>query len=322
MADKIWMTGLTWLDLIGLAIATGALVETLWLFPAAQPAGGKAENIGGHGHPARRLFGLSLCLLSVSTLGLLWARTVTMSGMSWREALPEVPLILQQTHFGGVWLWRLAILALGWVAWWRWYYSGTAKRGLLSVALLLTAAVAFTRSATGHPADQGDFTLREFSDWLHMMAAALWTGSVIGSAIMLSPWLHDRQPPAVRTSIGSINRLSGLAGLALALLLATGIVNAWWALPTFADLWTTTYGHTLLAKLTLTAVLIATGALNRYYFLPGLRALEAGSDNASAAENMSSLHNRFAMSLIIEALLMLLVLSVAASLTQGAPPQP
>jgi len=316
------MTGLTWLDLLGLAIATGALVETLWLFPAAQLAGGKPEVSGRRGHPARRLFGLSLCLLSVSTLGLLWTRTVTMSGISWREALPEVPLILQQTHFGGVWLWRLAILALGWVAWWRWYYAGTAKRGVLSAALLLTAAVAFTRSATGHPADQGDFTLREFSDWLHMMAAALWTGSVIGSAIMLSPWLHDRQPTAVRTNIRSIDRLSGLAGLALALLLATGIANAWWALPTLADLWTTTYGHTLMAKLGLTAMLIALGALNRYYFLPGLRALEAVSDSGLPSENTSSLHNRFAMSLIIEALLMLLVLCVAASLTQGAPPHP
>jgi putative copper export protein len=322
VADKIWMTGLTWLDLIGLAIATGALVETLWLFPAAQPSGGESEGSVGYRHPARRLFGLSLCLLSVSTLGLLWARTVTMSGMSWREALPEVPLVLQQTHFGGVWLWRLAVLALGWMAWWRWHYAGTAKRGLLSAALVLTAAAAFTRSATGHPADQGDFTLREFSDWLHLMAAALWTGSVIGSAIMLSPWLHDRWPPAVGTDIRFINRLSGLAGVALALLLTTGIANAWWALPTFADLWMTDYGHILMAKFALTAVLIVLGALNRYHFLPGLRALGAGSENTSPAESISSLHNRFAMNLIIEALLMLLILSVAATLTQGAPPQP
>jgi putative copper resistance protein D len=320
--NNIWLILLSWLDLTGLAIATGALVETLWLFPAAQPSRDESERSAGNGHPARRLFGLSLCLLTISTLGLLWGRTVIMSGVSWRGALPEVPLILQHTHFGEIWLWRLAILALGWVIGWRWFYTGAAKRGLLSAALLLVAVMAFTRSATGHPADQGDFTLREYSDWLHLMAAMVWTGSVIGSAIMLFPWLHDRRLPTPSTGIQSINRLSGLAGIALALLVATGILNAWWALPTVTDLWTTDYGHFLMAKIALLTVLIALGALNRYYFLPWLRALETGRENTSPPESMPPLHNRFVLSLITEALLMLLVLAVAAGLTQGVPPRP
>ena len=321
MTVNAWITALTWLDLSGLAIATGALVSALWLFPPAEESGGRPDQSGSQGPWARRLFGLSLCLLSISSLGILWARTVVMSGMPWHRALSDAPLILQHTHFGSIWLWRLGILALGWITWWRWSYARAGKRGLLPVALLFVAAMAFTRSATGHPADQGDFTLREFSDWLHMMTAAVWIGGVIGSAIVISPWTHGRHSPAGKAGMRSISRLSSLAGFALTLILATGICNAWWALPTVADLWTTDYGRTLLAKLALVAVLIALGALNRYYFIPGLRALESANDHTSPATTMPSLHNRFAVNLIIEALLMILLLAVVAGLTQGIPPQ-
>ncbi|MEJ2761101.1 MAG: hypothetical protein P8126_06050, partial [Gammaproteobacteria bacterium] len=75
MSVHAWTIALVWLDIAGVAIATGALLSPLWLFPAAERRGGAAD---------RRLFGLSLALLSITTLGLLWARTVVMSGMPWQ----------------------------------------------------------------------------------------------------------------------------------------------------------------------------------------------------------------------------------------------
>lgn len=299
MSVHAWTITLVWLDIAGMATATGSLLSPLWLFPT------------GSGRVDRRLFGLSLTLLCITTLGLLWARTVVMSGMPWEGALPSAPLVLGQTHFGHVWEWRLGILATAWLAWWRWGRAQENNRGLLLFTLFLITALAFTRSASGHPADQGDFTLREFNDWLHLMAAAVWTGAVMVSALVLFPLLRDHRAPADGVWIPSIRRLSNLAGIALVLALATGVFNAWWALPAFADLWTTDYGRLLLVKLALVAVLILFGAVNRYHFLPGLR---AGGD-------APRLHRHFAMSLILESLVMIAAMNVIAQLTQGVPPK-
>ncbi|MEJ2761100.1 MAG: CopD family protein, partial [Gammaproteobacteria bacterium] len=208
---------------------------------------------------------------------------------------------------GHVWQWRLGILAAAWLAWWRWGRTQENNRGLLLFTLFLIAALAFTRSASGHPADQGDFTLREFNDWLHLAAAAVWMGAVMVSALVLFPRLRNRRT----LGTASIQRLSNLAGAALVLTLATGVCNAWWALPALADLWTTDYGRLLLVKLALVAVLILFGAVNRYYFLPDLR----------AAGDAPALHKQFALSLILESLAMVATMNVVAQLTQGVPPK-
>lgn len=306
MTVHVWTVVLVWLDIAGVATAMGALLSPLCLFTAAEQHG-RAET----GRAEQRLFGLSLALLCITTLGLLWARTVVMSGMPWQGALSSVPLVLGQTHFGHVWQWRLGILAAAWLTWWRWGRAQMSSRGLLLLALCLIAVLAFTRSASGHPADQGDFTLREFNDWLHLTAAAVWMGTVMVSALFLSPRLRGRRSPAGGAVIRSIQRLSNLAGVALMVVLTTGVCNALWAIPALTDLWTTGYGRLLLVKLALIAVLILFGAVNRYYFLPRLR--ESG--------DAPRLHRQFAVSLILESLVMIAAMNVVAQLTQGVPPK-
>jgi putative copper export protein len=57
----------------------------------------------------------------------------------------------------------------------------------MSIALFLAcAAIAFSRSATSHGADSGDFSRQEFSDWFHLLASISWGGALLSISIIFS----------------------------------------------------------------------------------------------------------------------------------------
>src|SRR5262249_39970833 len=133
--------------------------------------------------------------------------------------------------------------------------------------LVLAVGVVLTVTLTGHADDWGDRSFTVLVDWLHALAATAWTGGVFGLAIVTGPgWATS---PASSEPITTVcRRFSRLAGCCLAVVIASGIYNAWAQVPTMAALWTTTYGVALLLKILLALVLAFLGAVNRYLVLP------------------------------------------------------
>lgn len=277
--------------------------------------------------------GGALALLSLASFGTLLSRTLELNGGAWGTLLPDMRLALAVTHFGHCFLWRPAALVLLWLAWvWN---RKQPRHALAADWLMLLAAtvIALTRSETGHPADHGDFTLAVWLDWLHMLAAATWVGSLFGMTLVVFPrLLRVREQPPVQAA-AMFQRLSTLSGAALAALLACGIGNAIQQLGSVSALWTTRYGIVLDIKLTIVLAMIAIGAHNRYVKLPRLLALAGSPPRPSwvscalpnhmpvtQARPVTDMLRNCARAVLLESLLGLAVIGATATLIHAMPP--
>jgi putative copper export protein/mono/diheme cytochrome c family protein len=241
-----------WITLSALAALVGALA---------------VDRLSGGGEPAppgrvrlRRLATGAMVLLLLGTMAELLVRALTMVGPA-GNVLAGVPVVVTRTHFGRIWLCRVAlIVASGALA----FREGRVSRTL---SLVTAAGVALTTALTGHLADWGDVTLSVALDWAHVVAASVWTGGLMALALACArgAWPPERLP---RIAV----RFSRLAGVCLLVVLVTGSWNVWVQVPNVGALWTTTYGRVLTAKLALVVLLIIVGALNRYSIVAQLDA--------------------------------------------------
>lgn len=269
-----------------------AFVALVWL-PAARAAGvavGAAEpgtvgyGTAGGGGAARGaaaplapwFWGLLALLVVAGAVDLsYWA--VRAAGEAWSPRL--VAQALLRTRVGHLWLTRaalgLAVSALGaWAArrarvtaapWW-----GACAAG---AALLATFTLQSHAAAAGNPVAMA-------ADWLHLAAAAVWTGGLVGfTAALAGRWraagqrgaaeqqgtAGQRGAAAQRIVVDlstAVGRFSPLAVAAVAVLVATGLYGARLHVPGSAALPATGYGRALLAKLALLVPLLALGATN------------------------------------------------------------
>jgi putative copper export protein len=183
------------------------------------------------------------------------------------------------------------------------------------VTLVAFAVVAFSRSASGHAADAGDFGAQEFIDWLHLLSMSVWVGGVLAALLAVFPALRrgtDRGPvPLARFA----RRLSQSSAIALAVVVASGIYNAWMRLGTLPALVDTAYGQTLCIKLILVAVVVALGAVNRFVHV---RRVIAAADSGDVAH--APLIRKFSRTVLIESAFMMAVLIAVGFLLTGMPP--
>ncbi len=169
-----------------------------------------------------------------------------------------------------MWFWRLGPLVRLWIGWSagrRRLHAQAIPATMLAVASLL----ALTRSLSGHAADWGDVTLPVLMDWLHLLAGGLWGGGLVALASVVLPGAL-RDMASRRTCIAAIaRRFATLASPALAVVLVTGVANAWVQVGTMRALWATSYGRTLIAKLFLVGLVLLLGAVNHYFYVPLLQ---------------------------------------------------
>ncbi|MHB1608632.1 MAG: copper resistance D family protein [Acidiferrobacter sp.] len=298
-------------DIIALVLVIGPLATTLWVLPK------EARNA----FQARlwHFTGAALVALTLSSMTLLVGRTLEMSRQGLSKVVHWLPLVLRETPFGRVWLVRPIMLVLAWAAW---YIGRNLERRRVAASFLFAAAavIAFTRSATGHPADQGSWTLPEWVDWIHLVAVSVWAGVVFTMSVVIFPRLpQERVSPSVRADL--ITRLSSVATVALIGILVTGVLSAYHYVGTWTALRDSSYGHVLLVKLALVAVAVALGAANRFLFVPPIRA--AASTPVGRGATTHDLSERSLRLLIrsvrIEALFLLAALAAAAVLLHGMP---
>jgi putative copper resistance protein D len=246
-----------WIGFVALAGLAGGFVLDLIVLPAG------AGEVAGARRRLRVLRLGCISLLVLAAAGDLWVRAGTMSGGGPAGAWRAIPAVLARTHFGSVWIARLAglllLLAL----------AGAPSSRLRGLGALVALGVALGVALTGHASDRGDVSLAVAVDWVHVVAATTWTGGLMALAgLVLRP--ATRWPPALLAAM--MRRFSGVATWCLLAVIASGAFNAWQQMPAVSALWQTIYGRVLAVKLLLVLGLVWWGAVNRFVVLPRLGA--------------------------------------------------
>jgi copper transport protein len=175
---------------------------------------------------------------------------------------PSVVSDVLDTRFGRVWLLRLVLLLVALPLlrllvnrrpvveyplprWWR------PAAVVVAVGLLLTPGL------SGH-AGSGDFVpLALVADVAHLGGVSLWLGGLV---VLLTIVLRRRNLDELRTVVP---RFSQLALIAICVIIGTGAFQAWRQLGGLSDLRDTDYGKLLAAKLIAFGALIITAAFSR-----------------------------------------------------------
>ncbi|WP_181322014.1 copper resistance D family protein [Trinickia symbiotica] len=248
---------------------------------------------------------VGVAILIVADVANLVLEAALMSGSALRVAFALIVPVLTESHFGAAWLSGFVALIVwaGLLAVSPWF----GRPAPMSVALLAAAVFAFSKAASSHAADAGDFAMPEWIHWVHLCATAAWAGLVIASGYSILPTLRAASPGEALSRF--VGQLSRVALVAFSLVIVTGIYNADRGLGgSLAPLGRSEWGIILDVKLVLVAVATVLGGVNRYVYLPRIRGNVGGGAT-----------NSFLIILRAEAIAMLGALSAAAVLAHIAP---
>lgn len=248
------LIGARWLHEAALLVLFGAAAFPLYAGP-----GLLAQSLGFAAWRRRRLLFLGgLALIG----GLAWF-AFTAAGMSGQPADAASPAAwaatFADTGFGKLWVVRLGLILALFVAAFR--PSAPLQTAIAAVAL---GSLAWT--GHGDLPEGGFGAAHRIGDVIHLLAAGLWLG-----ALWALGWLARRRPQAPETE-QALRRFSGAGQLAVALLVLTGLLNAYAILGDLTKLLTTTYGRLLDIKLAAFAGMLALAALNRFVLVPRIAA--------------------------------------------------
>jgi putative copper resistance protein D len=131
------------------------------------------------------------------------------------------------------------------------------------------ALASFAWSGHGAAQDGVAGLVHAGADVIHLLAAGVWLGALGVLAIQLAVARTVAQARALHTALAGF---AGVGSAAVALILASGLANAWFLVgpSRIARMGETPYGVLLLVKIALFAVMVALAALNRLRLTPGL----------------------------------------------------
>jgi copper transport protein len=169
---------------------------------------------------------------------------------------------LFDTRVGQLWMARLILGVLTAAAA---TYAATGSRHLTyrwSLAVVVSTLLLMTLTQQSHAAAE-ESILPFAADWLHVMAASLWMGGLLGFPILLIA-LRRTMPTAMRTKLlrRLVRRFSKVATIAVITIIVTGLYTAVLHVPDLSALAGTPYGRALIIKLGLLVLLLALGAQN------------------------------------------------------------
>ena len=133
---------------------------------------------------------------------------------------------------------------------------GVVRRPGIPLGLLIAAATSW--SARSHAASIAGLA-GAAADSVHLVAGGIWVGALV--AVVARLWRSDlRQEPA-RALLGRYSRLA----LGLVVVLAgAGVVSAFQLVPTWGEVWSTSYGQLLVAKTVLFGAALVLAAVGRW----------------------------------------------------------
>jgi putative copper resistance protein D len=301
--------------LLATILLTGAVIFRVLV---AEPAlGGTGESLLARLRSAsRRLVAVNLGIAVASGAAWLALLVASLGEASIAEVGERAWIFLTETQFGITSLLRLALallLAVALAPRRDWHQSA----GLRAIVLGASAAFAGTLAWSGHggatPGEAG--LIHGAADALHLIAAAAWLGGLVPLALLLRWALRaDRLDPAALTEV--LRGFSNLGMLAVAMLLASGVVNTIFSVGSLDALIASAYGRMLLLKIALFAGMAALAAINRLAWMPDL----AAATSETAARPIARIHVN-ALGEIALGVAIVLVVAWLGTMAPAMPPQ-
>ncbi len=267
-----------------LAVGLGALAFLLlaWL-PALRSlgTGGATWDRARQGFERRLRLVLLLAAVAgtLSALAAIVFEAAQAAGVSAGSALDST--ILREelgTRFGAVW----GITALAWVL------VGLIAAPMLrrpsprraAVLLVPLAFIALEPALSGHPSTQSPVALLFPANVLHVVAMAVWVGGLASLVLVVPAATRELEPPErSRLLAAALARFSPLALLCVAVVLLSGVGQAYAYVRDLDNLLDTAYGRAVLIQFVrLAGALIPLGAHTRYRSVPRLERIAAGGE--------------------------------------------
>ncbi|MEO8226482.1 MAG: copper resistance protein CopC [Gemmatimonadota bacterium] len=201
-------------------------------------------------------------------------------------------VILTRTTWGHAWLVQLggaigvALLCVGLA---RSNRDGESPRLAWVAFAVLVIGLSLTPAFSGHAIASGRLTvLAVAADGVHVLAAGAWVGTLLAMLVAGLPSAYELESGIRADAMARIvAAFSPIALASAATLLVTGLFAAWLHIGSFAALWQSGYGRTLLIKLAVLAGVVATGAFNWKWVQPGLAHAGPRGERAAASLRIS-----------------------------------
>ena len=309
-SGSLWAQTLgRWLALVGLVGAVA--IWPVWVVVLSPSLGGSGAVRARLTGRIRRLAWGAVGLAVVGNLAALLAQADQLPSGGLATRLRET---LTDTRYGELWTLRIGLLALFagtllLVSWEEPGRRGWRTAGALGAAALLPLPI----SLNAHASAVGEGrTTAIATDLTHVVAASLWAGGIAILLLVALVGLRGAEPASRRAVLGrTLPRFSALALVAWAVLIVTGLYNAWLHVGSLDGLRETDYGRSLTVKLLLLASILALAALN-------LLVVSRRVGQADPGERGTWVR-RFTAALSAEVVLALLVLLVVGRLTSQQP---
>ena len=308
---------------LAIALAAGGLVFVLAVWRPALSEPALASEVS---HPARAAFAarartIGLVAASVgavcSALGLVLQGATAGATSVWGAFDLNVLGDVIGTRFGTIWTLRLVAFAV--------FGTIIALTGLdseprlrpasMGAACALAGFLCLTPALAGHASTLDPGLVLVPANFVHVSAMSVWVGGV-AMLLLAVPAATRRLDSRERTPLLAfvVTRFSGVAILAVAALVGSGVAQAIPELESLSDFTETAFGRALLAKIVLLLLLLALGAWNRLRARPRLARLAGRNEPPGQTGTL------LRRSLRAEAVLMVGVLGVAAALVAYPPP--
>ena len=201
---------------------------------------------------------------------------------------------VSHTRYGEALLARVVLLVAAAVA--AWWVGRQPGRPAVALFALLAIATLVTFPYTGHPSVGGQVPLAVVSDVLHLTAMSIWLGGLLHLSVVVLP---DEDAATVRAVA---ERFSRAAMASVAVLVVTGVYQAWREAGIAASLLSTHYGKLLLIKTGIVIGVLLVAEVSRRWVGSGAVGVR-----------------RLGLSVSIETALVVVVLAVTSLLVSGIP---
>ena len=220
----------------------------------------------------RKLISTGLILLFIIILLGLPLQATIESGLPWSEVFTFSTFenMLMNTNYGQSWLIQIAILLTLTLLTSFIGLAESTKRIILWACFCLGAAMVLTKAVTSHASGQTNQVLAIAMDFLHLLAASIWIGSLIGFVGMLS---FRKKPELKQEYLKMVKSFSKWGILLVLILTLTGLYGSFLYIPNFSALFQTNYGQVLFCKVSLFLLMLILAAVN---FIKGKRGTAEG----------------------------------------------
>ncbi|MGZ6299393.1 MAG: copper resistance CopC/CopD family protein [Candidatus Limnocylindria bacterium] len=186
--------------------------------------------------------------------------TVAVIGVQWSDAQVGFATLVGSSVGSGA-IQRIVVAALAGVVVGALLVPPAAPRWTFGLAAVAAGAAMLVDVLNGHAASGAAWLLQVAVQWLHIVAVGIWIGGLAALLLAVRGLPSADKAKAVR-------RFSTWAGLALALVAATGFLRALSEVKTFDALFGTGFGIVVIFKTLALGLLALLGATNRFFNVP------------------------------------------------------